>query len=276
MPLWILARKDVSSMLDRESDRGPADDPKVKSLLKAIRVISCFTAAVPVRGVTDIATELGLNKSTVHNILDTFEQAGWVDQDRATRRYTLGMQVLALGNVVREGLSLRKAALASMEALVRLFSETVHLAIAQDGRVIYIESLQPPTVSLSRLAAGKAAPLHCTGVGKALLAFMSDDEVRHVVDIHGLPRFTSNTIVERRALAVALEGVRTRGYAIDNMEHEWGIRCIAAPIRDEDGKVVASLSVSAPSERLPLDGIEASASRVVKAAGQVSMRLGYI
>lgn len=250
-------------------------EPKVKSLVKALDVLKCFRPDRTELGVSEISQLIGVQKSTVHNILATLELAGFVEQDPATRRYRLGLQILYLGNVVREGLGLRKAALPVMERARDLFRETVHLTIEQDGQVVYIESLQPADRSVTRLAVGKRALMHCTGVGKAILAFTPETERQSVIARHGLIRYTPNTITTYAALQAELDLTALRGYAVDNMEHEWGIRCVAVPIRDESGRVFASLSVSGPAERLPLENIEAVAGPLMGLAAEISRQMGW-
>lgn len=250
-------------------------EPKVKSLQKAIRVLNCFTAQQPELGVTEISNMLGLQKSTVHNILSTFELEGFVEQDPQTRKYRLGLRILHLSNVVRSGLGLRRVALPIMEKAMRLFQETIHLAIEQDGRVVYIDSVQPADRSVSRLATGKSAPMHCTGVGKAILAFAPDEKVAQIVATHGLKAFTANTIGSLGDLMGELAATKKRGYAIDNMEHEWGIRCVAVPIRDEKGRVGASLSVSGPSDRLPPENVGGIAAAMMGFGDEMSRGLGW-
>ncbi|MBE3577921.1 MAG: IclR family transcriptional regulator [Limnochordales bacterium] len=248
---------------------------KVKSLQKAIQVLKCFTSSHPELRVTEISRMLALNKSTVYNILATLEAEGLVEQDRESGKYRLGLELLRLANIVREGLGLRKVALPAMEKAKELFQETVHLAIEQDGYVVYLESVQPLDRSVARLATGKRAYMHCTGVGKAILAYLPDERVDEILARHGMARYTPNTITSPEALKAELAATRRRGYAIDNMEHEWGIRCIAVPIRDETGRVVASISVSGPSERLPLEELGEMAQPLIALGLDVSRRLGW-
>ncbi len=248
---------------------------KVKSLAKAVHILKCFTSARPELGVSEISRELHLPKSTVHNVLDTFADEGLVEQDPVSGKYRLGLQILYLGNVMREGLGLRRVALPVMEKAKELFRETVHLATEQDGMIVYLESVQPPDRSVGRLAMGKWVFMHCTGLGKAILAYMPEEQVQSIVAHHGLREYTPNTIHTIDDLLVALKEIHARGYAVDNMEHEWGIRCIAVPIWDEDGQVKAAMSISGPSERFPLSDIDAKARTLVAMGLEVSHALGY-
>ncbi|HHV45236.1 MAG TPA: IclR family transcriptional regulator [Firmicutes bacterium] len=259
-------------MLEQEKTR---PGTKVKSLHKALQILKCFTTAQPELGVTEISQMLELQKSTVHNILSTFMAEGFVEQDPESKKYRLGMHILYLSNVVREGLGLRKVALPIMEKVKDFFGETVHLAIEEEGQVVYIESIQPADRSVNRLAVGKRASMHCTGVGKAILAHLPPERIQEIIKRHPLARYTQHTITDPQALMEELRVTRARGYAVDNMEHEWGIRCIATPIRDETGKVYASMSISGPAERFPLEKLDDMAQTLVDYGRQISRGLGW-
>ncbi len=251
------------------------NEGKVKSLQKAVQVLKCFTSTRPELRLTEISQQLGINKSTVHNILATLELENLVEQDRETGKYRLGLAILQLAHVVREGLGLRRTVLPIMERARDWFQETVHLALEQEGYVVYLESVQPADRSVARLAAGKRVHLHCTGVGKAILAFLPPERVHEIVRARGLPRFTPHTITSWADLQRELEVTRQRGYAVDNMEHEWGIRCLAVPLRGEDGRVVASMSISGPAERFPPEQLAGMAQKLLLLGIEASYRLGW-
>ncbi|HHT26148.1 MAG TPA: IclR family transcriptional regulator [Firmicutes bacterium] len=258
-----------------EKDDGVKSTPPVSSLAKALNVLECFTSSEPELGISEISAMLGLPKSSVHNILNTFALKGYVEQDKTTRRYRLGLAFLQRAAIVREGLGLRKVALPFMHKAKELYNETVHLAIEQDGLVMYLETVQPADRSVARIAVGKRAHMHCTGVGKAILAFFPDEKVKAIIEEHGLVRYTDRTITTFEELDKELKQIRLQGFAVDNMEHELGIRCIAVPLRDEYGKVTASISVSGPAERMPLDTIHSHAEPLKMLGLDISRRLGW-
>lgn len=246
----------------------------VKSLQKAIDIIDCL-AANGEMGVTDISKQFNISKSSVYNILNTFLQNGWVEKNPVNDKYRLGLHIFELGNVVRAGFKLREIAIPFMKELVNKTGETVHLTIFDDGDVVYIESAQPENKLSIASVAGRRAHVHCTGVGKAILAFQSTEVIEEIIAKKGLPRFTSNTITDPVRLKEHLAEIRKQGYAVDNIEHEQGVKCVAAPIYNERGEVFASMSVTGPSPRFPDKKIEEYALIIKEITANISRRLGW-
>lgn len=242
---------------------------------RTLQVLSLFTIDRPEWGVTEISEALNFYKSTVYNILATLEARGFVLKDPVTEKYRLGIKFLELGSVVLQQLDLKRIAHPYMEKLSKEFNETVHLGVLVDGEVLSIE-LQESSRSLRPVIyVGKRAPLHCTAVGKAIMAHLSEDEISEVIAAHGLKRFTPNTITDPAELSIEFERIRAMGYALDNMEHEEGVRCVAAPIRDLSGRVIASMSVSGPAYRVNEQNQEEIARRVKQYCEQISVEMGY-
>lgn len=254
----------------------PDKKAHVTSLIKALRVLDSFSLEQPEQGVTEIAERLGIHKSTVYNILTTCEAMGYVQQDPHTRRYRLGLHILRLGQVVREGMDLRRVVLPVMERVRDHYREAVHFAVELNGQVVYLETVQPMERSVASLTVGKSAYMHCTGAGKAILAYMPPERLHAVISEHGMVRYTKNTITDLAELEAELEKIRQQGYAVDNMEYEWGIRCIAVPIRNENGVVQASISISGPSERLPLETIAEMAHPLIRFGADISKRFCWL
>jgi IclR family acetate operon transcriptional repressor len=157
-------------------------------------------------------------------------------------------------------------------------NETVHLAVLDnDLRVVYLEKLSTQhAVGLMMSRIGITAPMHCTALGRAMAAFRPEDEIRHWIQINGLKAYTDTTITDEAAFLQELREIRSRGYAIDRGEFETSVRCIAAPIRDSTGLVIAAVSISAPATRMPRQLIDSPmATQVVETASQISQALGY-
>ncbi len=223
-------------------------EPKVKSLYKAVKLLDYFTNESPERGISELSELSGLLKSTVHNIVTTFEQAGFLEKNSSTNKYKLGMKVLQLSNNLYASHDLRRLIRPYAEKLCDYSRETVYLAMLCEREVIYVDAIYPVGVTPGRSVIGLKAPLYCTGVGKAIMADLPAFEIDQIL-AQKLTSFTPNTITEPRQLLQELEQIRVRGYAIDNMEHEYGIQCIASPIKDTRGKTIASFSISGPSLR---------------------------
>jgi len=249
------------------------DGEGLKSLRKAIRLLETFSIREPRLPLTEIARRAGLPLSTAHRILATLRAEGFVDQtDRD--QYRLGIRLLELGSIVLSTMELHREALPFIESLAHESGETVHLGILDGTQVVSIEKMDSPHGLASNVTIGKGAPAYCTGVGKALLAFQPDAVVEAVWR-QGLTRHTPNTITSARRLREELARVRTVGYAVDNMEHEVGVRCIAAPILNHTDAVVASLSISGPASRIREEDVRRLAERVKEVAGKLSTQLGH-
>lgn len=247
---------------------------RIGSVAKALQILTLFKMDRPEWGVTEIAHELGMQKSTVHRLLATMQECGFIRKNAEGTRYRLGLRVFELGSVVFSTSTLRNIASSYLHKLSDQCGETVHVGVLNDTEVMSIENVETQSALKSTVIVGKRAPLYCTGVGKALLAFLPIDERKRIIDRIQFQRFTTNTIVDREWLVKELDIIRSRGYAVDNMEHEVGVRCIAAPIWDRTGKVVASLSISGPSVRITEERIPELAELVLSTTRDISAELG--
>jgi DNA-binding IclR family transcriptional regulator len=246
----------------------------LKSLRKATRILECFSFREPRLSLTDVARKAGLPLSTTHRILATLREVGLVEQEGGRDLYRLGLKLLELGSMVLANMEVHREALPFIEELVRETGETVHLGVFDGSQVVSIEKMDSPHGLASNVTIGKGAPAYCTGVGKALLAFQPDAVVDHVCRL-GLKTHTPQTITDPVNLRKELDQIRSLGYAVDNAEHQPDVRCVAAPIRNYSGNVVASLSISGPATRIPRDRIPGLAARVREVSVKLSARLGY-
>lgn len=248
----------------------------VQSLRRAIEILLLLGSEGKTEwGVTDIGRELGLPKSTVHRLLSTLEAYGLVEQNPETALYRLGLRLFELGSVVLKNMNLRRIALPIIQELSARCGETVHLGVLSDWEVLSIEEAESPLTLKATVYIGKRAPLHCTAVGKALLAFLKENELEAIIAAKGLKKYTENTITDPALLKEHLSQIRARGFAVDNEEHELGVRCVGAPVFDHEGKVVASISASGPSFRITEDRVNELALEVIAAAQRISGALGY-
>lgn len=233
----------------------------VKSLVKAVDVLECFSDLHPELGVSEIAKMLGLQKSTVFNILSTFEHCGYVTQDARTGKYHLGLRVLHLGYIVNHHMGLREMFLPYLTRIAEATDEICYFGILDQNEVLYIDSAYPHHVTQTRNILGERAPLYCTGIGKAMLAFLPQQE-RDAALAGELKAFTDYTITDPAALREQIARIQAQGYAVDDMEHEFGIRCVAAPVFRADGSVFAAVSVSGPSMRFGKSVLEQDAALI--------------
>lgn len=239
---------------------------------KALRVLEALGDGEA--RLVDLSTRLGENKSTVLRLLSTLESHGLVQQDAQTKRYSLGLKVLQLASEALSNIDIRGAAQDVLYELNDLTGETVHLGIYDEPQVVYIDKREStfPIRMYSRV--GARAECYCTGVGKAIIAFLTDVELeRYQRKVH-FTQYTPNTITSLAALREEVQRIRARGYALDEQEHEEGVRCVAAPVFEFQGRVAGAVSVAAPAFRKSAEEIEALAPVLVEAAGRISGNLG--
>lgn len=223
-------------------------DYSVKSLARAMKVLECFSVQKPELGVTEIARALGMQKSTICNILSTFEKTGYVVQDPETSKYHLGTKILHLSYIVNRHLGLRDIFLPYLHRIAEAAREACYFGILSNDEVLYIEAVYPSHQQQTRNILGERAPLYCTGLGKAMLAYMPPEDAERIIGGE-LTSYTSFTLCDPVVLRDHLDEIRRNGYAMDNMEHEFGVRCVAVPVFGANGQVMAAVSVSGPSPR---------------------------
>ncbi|MER3468453.1 MAG: IclR family transcriptional regulator [Thermoflexus sp.] len=247
----------------------------LQTIDRALGLLELICRAEDGFSLTELSQRAGLPKSTVHRLLATLSAHRLVAQDPQTNRYLPGIKIFELAQAVLQKLELRKQALPELQELCQRTNETVHLAILDDGDVIYIDKQESQQTIRMFSAIGKRGPAHCTGVGKVLLAALPDHELEEIIRRKGLPRFTDKTITDPELLRAHLAQVRQQGYAIDDTEHEPEIRCVACPIRDHTGRVIAAVSLTIPAFRATREQIEAMAPLVREYADRISRKMGW-
>jgi DNA-binding IclR family transcriptional regulator len=247
----------------------------VQSVERTLDILEALVELGSEVGLVEISQAVSLPLATVHRLLGTLIQRGYVKQNRQNRKYSLGFRALQMGSDMRQRFTLRLEARPFLQRLVQHCGESANLAVLDDGEVVYIDQAQSTRILRMFTQIGNRLPAHSTGSGKVMLAFASPDVVEGIVRRYGLASRTPRTIVDFDAFREELERIRQRGYAIDDEEHEEGVRCVAAPVRDESGQVVASLSVSGPVTRLNDRQMNAVIPEVVECAMKLSTRLGY-
>lgn len=252
-----------------------AERAPTRTLEKALVLLSFLGEQRRELGVAEIARHLGMSASTVYRLLRTLEHQKFVHQNSATTKYRLGIKLIELGNAFLETVELRAIARPVLVRLMEVSRETVHLMVLDGDMGIYLDRVESPQRVRVTSNLGRREHLHCSAVGKAILAHLPQEVVAEIIRARGLPRFTTNTITDPGKLALHLAHARRLGYTIDNIEGEEGVRCVGAPVFNNTGTVVASVSVSGPAYRLSLEKLR-RLGRVVKAAGQeISAALGY-
>ena len=246
----------------------------IRSVSHSLKLVDALAATDQGRGVTELSGELRLAKSTVYRLLQTLVGHSYVVQDPTTGRYHLGLKFLELGALVSNRLSIRMIAQPHLQRLMEATNETVHLGLLEGHEVVYADKIECSQTIRMYSRVGRRSPLHCTALGKALLAYQPEAALREHLPA-GLRRHTARTITTRQALRVELQQVREKGYASDNEEFEEGLRCLAAPVRDHAGAVVASVGIAGPAARLDPERMPELVKLAQEAAEAISAALGY-
>lgn len=250
-------------------------DNMVKSVSRALDVIHLVGLKKGGLGVTEIAKQIDINKSSVYRILYTLAQYGYIEQDDKTGRYKLGYKFLEISSKLLDSIDIRSEAGPFLEQLESETNEVIHLVVYDQGEVVYIEKLDGTETLRMHSKVGKRAPMHCTSVGKAILANLPSGIVHEIIDRKGLPMHTDHTITDKDALFKELIQVKQKGYALDLEENENGITCIATPIFDHLGKVAAAISISGPTTRMTEKRLEQLKQQILDVGLRISVRLGY-
>lgn len=252
------------------------DGSTVQSVNRALKILNILKNNPGGLGVTELAEELDIAKSTSHRLLQSLLIERFVKLDNITRKYQLGLGLMELGNEVMNNLDVRNIAKSHLEKLINKLDETAHLGIYENGEIVYIDKIENSSIHQMYSQIGRRASIHCTGIGKAMLAFLPKKELEWIVLNKGLSSFTKNTITTSEQLEKEMAEIRTTGYSIDNQEHEIGIRCVAAPILNMNGEVVAGISVAGPEARMTDEKLELCAKEIKLHAELISKELGHI
>ncbi len=248
----------------------------VQSVDRALDILEAFNYQEEELGVTELSQRLGLHKNNVFRLLATLEVRGYIEQDKKSGDYRLGIKTFEVANVFLHHLGLRRQARPILEELVNRCDETAYLAILDGPEVVYV--LMQETSQTVRIVPrlGHRLPSYCTASGKIQLAYESRDRLAQIFENYPFKKHTEHTIDSFEKLVTHLKDVARLGYAVDNEELERGVRCLAAPVRDYSHRVVAGVGLSGPVSRFSMERIEKELAPLVKeAATKISHRLGY-
>ena len=262
-----MARKPTGKTEPRKRER-------LSSVTTAMRLLQAFSEDEVDIGISALAKRLGIAKSTAHRLAATLVSEGLLEQDRATGKYRLGIALFRLGSLVRRRMILSNEARPLLRELREKVNETVHLAVLDGNEIMYVYNLESTQAIRMRSDVGVRKPAYCTAEGQAILAFQPPDVVERVVRA-GLPARTPQTLTDATALRKVLDGIRQRGCAIEDQESEIGMRCVAAPLRNDTGEVVAAIGLAGPVSRLSKKALAAFIPHVIETAAAISARLGH-
>lgn len=247
----------------------PKRDLHSTSVERAFAILECLDGSHRGRNISELSRKLQIPKSTTHVIVLTLERLGYLTLDPWTRNYSLGLKVSGLGRGLMKSLSLPDTALHPMQWLVEVTRCTAQLAVMADDQAMYIQKVEGPGLIQFDSYVGKRTNLHCTGVGKILLAYAPEPKREHILNKKSFARYTNKTITSPSLLRKHLIKVRQRGYAIDDEEEELEVRCVAAPVFNQFGDFMAALTIAGTVGQIRDENIDDLAQYVIQAANRI-------
>jgi IclR family pca regulon transcriptional regulator len=257
-----------------------SDGATSQSLERGLTILSSFKSARPLLGVSELARELGLSRSTTHRYVATLAALGYLEQDPPTRRYRLGPRVLDLGFSAINSMELREISVPHLQRLSDETGHTVNMAILDGADIVYVERCRSSRLGQREidlnLHVGSRLPAYCTSLGKVLLAYLSREECEAVLDGVELTQRGPNTLTKRRDLLAELDQVRLRGLAVNNEELAFGLRSIAAPVRGHSGQAAAAINLAAHRSWMTIEElVKRFGPSLQQTAADISARAGY-
>jgi IclR family acetate operon transcriptional repressor len=278
--------RNIPAMTDQNTPKRPRGRPRlnrpaqssdtVRTLDRALDLITLLAQSDEGETLTALADKAGMAAATVYRLLSTMEARGFVAHDEREGRWRIGVETFRAGAAFVRATKLAEIGRAVMRELMEKADETVNLAIEQDGDVVFISQAESHQAIRAFFRPGTRAPMHASGIGKVLMAYLPDKRLQQIVDKRGLEGFTPKTITARDRLGEALGEIRARGWALDDEERNQGMRCVAAPIFNEYGDAIAGISVSGPAVRLPDDKLDEVAREVKAAAAAITRSIAGV
>jgi DNA-binding IclR family transcriptional regulator len=244
----------------------PSHAPSVERALQVLEVLADAKNGLTL---SELSRRLQLPKSSMCYVLATLMTKGYLQRNQKTSRYTFGLKVFSLAHKSLRGIGLRQSAAPLLWSLMEKSGLTVHLAVLDDDEAVLVEKVEP--LGAVRLATwvGKRMDLHCTGVGKAILAYLPDEDIDRLCK-HGFTRYNDNTITSSRRIMAEIARIRKLGYAFEDEEGEIGFRCVGAPILDEEGKIMGGVSLAGNTSQITAENLPWLAEAVKKTAESIA------
>jgi DNA-binding IclR family transcriptional regulator len=222
---------------------------------------------------SDLSQSLGVPKSSVHYLLNTLQSRGYVNRNETSKRLLLGLKILTLSNAALGGIELRRHAAPHLRRLMEKSGLTVHLAVLEGDEAVLVDKVEPPGVARIATWVGKRMDLHCSAVGKAIMAYLPEEQVDRLAHDRGFTRYNENTLVARRRIVEEIDRIRKRGYAIEDEEGEIGFRCVGCPIFDREGRITAAVSVAGTTSQITSEKGARLSEHVKETAAAISQSI---
>jgi len=248
----------------------------IQAVSHALDLLEQFHDEVDELGVTELSKRLKLHKNNVFRLLATLESRNYIEQNKVTENYRLGLKTLELGQTFIKQMGLLRQSRPVLEALVKECNETTYVAILKDCHIVYLDVVETDLTVRVVPRVGARLPAYCTAAGKIQMAYMTDEELENYLPAKEMKRYTPRTIVDRDELKKHLKVIAEQGYAIDDEEMDVGVKCVGAPIRDYTRRIIGAVSISGPSMRFTDERLEKELIPLVMRAGEeISHKLGY-
>jgi DNA-binding IclR family transcriptional regulator len=242
---------------------------------RVVQILDCFGPGRPDLRLSELESATGLPKSTLYRLLEAMRAHRLIGLDETSGAYHLGLRLFEMGSAAVERLALDTYAHPILEQLANVSGETAHLCVLDGADVVYIAKVECTRTLRIPSAVGQRNPAYCTGVGKAILAHLAPAQIDAYLGATRFQSFTKKTLTTPAELKANLRQIVAQGFAIDDQEREEGVRCVAAPVRDHRGRVIAAISIAGPSMRVTKERVPELAAHVIQAANDISAKLGY-
>ena len=262
--------------LAKEADLTALKTPTVPALERGLRILEIVAKSRNGQTFSQLARQLDYPKSSIHTLLVTFERLGYLQRLESSGRYVAGLNLVRIANAASQGINLRMRAGPVLCDLAQRTRLTTHMAILDRNEALLVAKVEPYGTAPVATWIGKRIDYHCTSLGKALIAWLSEDEINQIVKEHRMLRHNEHTIGTMARLKQELLQIRQIGYAVDDEEEEIGYRCVGAPVTGVSGAVEAAVSISGTVDQIPLGDIARLGSLVQEAAFEMSRRLGGV
>ena len=247
----------------------------IQAVSHALDLLEQFHDDVDELGVTELSKRLKLHKNNVFRLLATLESRSYIEQNRVTENYRLGLKTLELGQTFIKQMGLLRQSRPVLERMVHECNETTYVAILKESSIVYLDVVETDLTVRVVPRVGARLPAYCTAAGKVQFAYMTEEEQDNYLP-KDPKRYTPNTITDREVLKKQLRQIAEEGYAVDNEQLDLGVRCVGAPIRDYTRRIIGAVSISGPSMRFTQERMEKELiPLVVKAGEEISTKLGY-
>ncbi|WP_026478416.1 IclR family transcriptional regulator [Alkaliphilus transvaalensis] len=247
----------------------------VQSVDRTLTILEVLSDYEEGLGITELSAKIKLHKSTVHRLLSTLIHKGYVYQDPNSNKYHITIKLFELGNKRIETMDIFSVAKPYLKELRNETNEVIHLVIRDGNEIVYIDKMESDNTIRMVSRIGRRSSMYCTAVGKAIMSYLPQEEIKKIWESSDIKKYTEYTITSFEDMETELRKVRQQGYAIDEQENELGVRCIGSAVLNHTGEIAGAISISGPTIRVTKDKVEPFSKLLIQYCGLISKELGY-